>query len=284
MIKTFDEQLQSFLQTAVSEDVGDGDHSSVACIPPEAVGKARLIIKNEGIIAGVEIARIIFNHLDPRLDMEVLIGDGTVIYPGDVAFYIKGNVHSILKGERLVLNVMQRMSGIATQTKLYVKQILGLPAKVLDTRKTTPGIRFLEKEAVRIGGGFNHRMGLFDMIMIKDNHIDYAGSIESAIIKANDYLQKTGKSLEIIIEARNLTDVNVIIRTGGVRRILLDNFSVEDTRQAVRLINRQYETESSGGINLENIRDYAECGVDFISVGSLTHQINSLDMSLKAVK
>lgn len=284
MIRTFDEQLQSFLQTAVSEDVGDGDHSSLACIAPKAVGKASLIIKDEGIIAGVDIARKIFNYLDPGLAMAVLIGDGTVIHPGDISFHVEGNIRSILKGERLVLNVMQRMSGIATQTNLYVKKILGLPTRLLDTRKTTPGIRFLEKEAVRIGGGFNHRMGLFDMIMIKDNHIDYTGSIENAITKAKDYLHKTGKNLEIIVEARNLTDVSDIIHTGGVSRILLDNFSVVDTRQAVGLINRQYETESSGGINLENIRDYAECGVDFISIGSLTHNIKSLDMSLKAVK
>ena len=284
MIRTFDEQLQVFLQNAVAEDIGDGDHSSLACIPPDATGKARLIIKDEGIIAGVDIACRIFNYLDPDLIPEVFIRDGTAIKAGDIAFHVEGKIQSILKGERLVLNVMQRMSGIATQTNRYVNRIHGLPVKVLDTRKTTPGMRFLEKEAVRIGGGVNHRMGLYDMIMLKDNHIDYAGGIDKAIKKARGYLQQSGKNLEIIVEARNLEDVSSILFTGGIRRILLDNFSVEDTLKAVSMINRQYETESSGGISLENIRDYAACGVDYISVGSLTHQIRSLDMSLKAVK
>lgn len=284
MIRTFNEQMHLFLQNAVTEDLGDGDHSSLACIPPDAGGKARLIIKDEGIIAGVDIAHKIFNHLDPGLALEVFIGDGANVQPGDIAFHVHGNIRSILKAERLVLNVMQRMSGIATQTNRYVKKLHGLPARVLDTRKTSPGIRFLEKEAVRIGGGINHRMGLYDMIMLKDNHIDYAGGIENAITKARDYLERSGKNLEIIVEARNLADVSVIIHAGGIRRILLDNFTIEDTRQAVSLINRRYETESSGGISLENIRDYAGCGVDYVSVGSLTHHVRSLDMSLKAVK
>jgi nicotinate-nucleotide pyrophosphorylase (carboxylating) len=283
MIRTFNEQLQLFLQNAVTEDLGDGDHSSVACIPSDAVGTARLIIKDEGIMAGVDIATKIFSFIDHGLTMDVLIGDGVNIRPGDIAFHIRGNIRSILKGERLALNVMQRMSGIATQTSRYVRKIQGLHARVLDTRKTSPGIRFLEKEAVRIGGGLNHRMGLYDMIMLKDNHIDYAGGIENAIIKAREYVHRSGKNLEIIVEARTLADVEVILRTGGIRRILLDNFSLEDTRQAVSLINRKYETESSGGINLDNIRDYADCGVDYISVGSLTHHVRSLDMSLKAV-
>ena len=284
MIRNFDEQLQIFLQNAVTEDIGDGDHSSLACIPPDAKGKARLIIKEKGIIAGVDIACKIFNYLDPDLNMEVHIRDGEIIQPGDIAFHARGKIQSILKGERLVLNVMQRMSGIATQTNSFVNQVKGLPVRVLDTRKTTPGVRFLEKEAVRIGGGVNHRMGLYDMIMLKDNHIDYAGGVEKSITKAREYVHRSGKDLEIIVEARNLEDVRAIMHTGGIRRILLDNFSIEDTRQAVGMINRQYETESSGGISLENIRDYAACGVDYISVGSLTNQIRSLDMSLKAVK
>jgi nicotinate-nucleotide pyrophosphorylase (carboxylating) len=283
MIRTFDEHLQVFLQYAVTEDLGDGDHSSLACIPPDATGKARLIIKDKGILAGVEIACRIFNYLDPDLIMEVLIKDGTKIQPGDIGFHITGKLQSILKGERLVLNVMQRMSGIATQTNLFVTCLHGLPARVLDTRKTTPGVRFLEKEAVRIGGGVNHRMGLYDMIMLKDNHIDYTGGIAQAITQTREYLRRTGKNLEIIVEARNLADVSTILQTGGIRRILLDNFSIEDTRKAVSMINRRFEIESSGNITLENIRDYALCGVDYISVGALTHQIKSLDMSLKAL-
>lgn len=275
--------LSEFILRSVGEDLGDGDHSSLACIPWEAQGKAQLLIKEEGIIAGIDVANKTFKIIDKDLSCEILITDGSKVKPGDIAFYISGRQQSILKSERLVLNIMQRMSGIATSTNQYVTSIGGLKTKILDTRKTTPGLRFLEKEAVRIGGGLNHRMGLFDMIMLKDNHIVYAGGIEKAIEKTRDYLKKSSRKLKIEIEARNLDDVRKIIATGGVNRIMLDNFSVEDTAEAVALIGGKYETESSGGITLDTVRAYAECGVDFISVGALTHHIRSLDMSLKAI-
>lgn len=274
--------LRNFIAQWLSEDTGDGDHSSLASIPAEAEGKAKLLIKDNGILAGVRIALIVFSEADKSLKTELLIPDGSVVKPGDIAFYVSGRVQSILKSERLVLNIMQRMSGIATTTRSYVDLLKGLNTKILDTRKTTPGMRELEKEAVRLGGGFNHRMGLYDMIMLKDNHIDYAGGIKAAIKRTNEYLKRTGRNLKIEIEARNLPDVMEIIETGGVDRIMLDNFSINDTKSAVKIISGKYETESSGGITFKNIRDYAGCGVDYISVGALTHHLKSLDMSLKA--
>jgi nicotinate-nucleotide pyrophosphorylase (carboxylating) len=278
-----DKYLKDFIQNAIGEDIGDGDHSSLACIPESEVGKAQLLIKQDGVLAGVEIVKKVFNSIDPTLSFEQFLFDGNEIHKGDRAFIIEGKVQSILKAERLVLNIMQRMSGIATTTKAYVDKLIGTNAKVLDTRKTTPGMRYLEKLAVKIGGGENHRMGLYDMIMLKDNHIDFAGGIEPAITKANEYLKKHKKNIPIEIEARNLKEVEKILRIGGITRIMLDNFTYEDTRKAVELINGKYETESSGGITLDTIRNYAVCGVDYISVGALTHQIKSLDMSLKAI-
>jgi len=275
--------LRDFILRSLDEDLGKGDHSSLASIPSEAGGKAKLIIKDKGILAGVRIAGEVFSTIDKNLKINILIEDGTKIIPGDIAFYIEGKTQSILKSERLVLNIMQRMSGIATSTNEYVNRLKGLNTRILDTRKTTPGFRFLEKEAVRIGGGMNHRMGLYDMIMLKDNHIDYAGGIEKAIAKTRDYLKKNNLNLKVEIEARSISDIETIISEGGVDRIMLDNFSVEETLEAVKLISGRFETESSGGITLETIRSYAECGVDFISVGALTHQIKSLDMSLKAI-
>lgn len=275
--------LRDFILRSIGEDLGDGDHSSLACIPWEATGKAKLLIKEEGILAGVEVAKEIFAAIDKDLSCEIFIADGKHINPGDIVFHVSGRQQSILKSERLVLNIMQRMSGIATSTNQYVSRINGLKAKILDTRKTTPSLRFLEKEAVRIGGGMNHRMGLFDMIMLKDNHIVFAGGIEKAIEKTRDYLIKSSRKLKIEIEARNLDDVKRILAAGGVNRIMLDNFNLADTAEAVKLIAGRYEIESSGGITLETVRSYAECGVDFISVGALTHHIKSLDMSLKAI-
>ena len=274
--------LKDFISGCLIEDIGDGDHSTLASIPADATGKARLLIKENGILSGCSVAGEVFRIIDPGIGFEQFIKDGSRISPGEIAFHVTGKIHSILKSERLVLNIMQRMSGIATSTGMYVAKLAGLKTKVLDTRKTTPGMRFLEKEAVRTGGGLNHRMGLFDMKMLKDNHIDYAGGIENAIRMTNDYLTVTKKKLRIEIEARNTGDVRKILETGGVDRIMLDNFNLADTREAVKLINGRFETESSGGITLETIRDYAECGVDFISVGALTHHILSLDMSLKA--
>lgn len=271
-----------FLETTLKEDLGDGDHSSLACIPAEATGKAELLIKDEGIIAGLEITSLIFERIDPGLNIDFFLQDGDRISPGDTGFLVSGNIQAILRSERIVLNVMQRMSGIATQTGRYVEQIKDLHTKILDTRKTTPGMRILDKEAVRIGGGENHRMGLYDMIMLKDNHIDFAGGITLAIRKTNEYLDRTGKALRIEVEARGLEDVQEILQGGNVHRIMLDNFSIVDTRRAVDLIAGRYETESSGKITLENLREYALCGVDYISVGALTHQIKSLDLSLKA--
>ena len=275
--------LRKFILRGLEEDTGDGDHTSLACIGEDATGKARLLIKEKGILAGAGIAESIFTTVDKDLYFELMIRDGQQVSPGDIVFCISGSQRSILRSERLVLNIMQRMSGIATTTRNYVDLVKGLKTKILDTRKTTPGMRFLEKEAVRAGGGFNHRMGLFDMIMLKDNHIDYAGGIENAIERTLDYLRRNNKRLKVEIEARSIDDVTRIIAKGGVDRIMLDNFNIIDTRKAVEMIAGRYEIESSGGITLETVRTYAECGVDFISVGALTHHIKSLDMSLKVV-
>jgi nicotinate-nucleotide pyrophosphorylase (carboxylating) len=275
--------LREFILRSLAEDLGDGDHSSLACIPSETKGKAKLLIKEKGILAGIRVAVDLFSIIDNELKPEIILEDGTNVVPGDIAFYISGRQQSILKSERLVLNIMQRMSGIATNTHEYATRLKGLKTKILDTRKTTPGFRFLEKEAVRIGGGLNHRMGLYDMILLKDNHIDYAGGISNAIHKTTAYLKRNNLNLKVEIEARSLEEVRTILAVGGVDRIMLDNFSVEDTIIAVKEISGRFETESSGGIDLSTIRNYAECGVDFISVGALTHHIKSLDMSLKAV-
>jgi nicotinate-nucleotide pyrophosphorylase (carboxylating) len=275
--------LREFILKSIEEDIGEGDHSSLACIPRDSTGKAKLLIKERGILAGVRIAEEVFSVIDDHLKIEIFITDGTSVAPGNIAFIISGNRQSILRSERLVLNIMQRMSGIATSTREYVDRIKGLHAKILDTRKTTPGMRFAEKEAVRIGGGENHRMGLYDMIMLKDNHIDYAGGIRNAIERTHEYLRRKDLKLKIEIEARSLENVREILECGGIDRIMLDNFSPEETKIAVDLINRRFETESSGGITLETIRSFAECGVDYISVGALTHHIKSLDMSLKAI-
>lgn len=275
--------FDNFIKTAIIEDIGDGDHTSLSTIPTGVTGKAKLLVKENGIIAGVEIAKKIFSFIDSELNIEILITDGTSITKGDIVFILTGSVHSILKSERLVLNVMQRMSGIATETNRYVQNLSGLKTVITDTRKTTPCLRFLEKEAVKIGGGTNHRMGLYDMILIKDNHIDFAGGIEIAIFKIQEYLKRIDKKLKIEIEARSIEDVTTIIRIGGVDRIMLDNFTIEDTKTAVKLINGKFETESSGGITLDTVRSYAECGVDYISSGALTHHIKSLDLSLKAL-
>ena len=264
------------------EDLGEGDHTTFSTIPSDANGSASLLVKETGILAGVTVARRIFQHFDPDIKFIALMEDGSPISPGDMVFRVNGKIHTLLQCERLILNVMQRMSGIATSTNAYVRLIDGTGARILDTRKTTPGFRFLEKEAVRLGGGVNHRFGLFDMIMIKDNHIDFAGGIEQAIHASRAYMKLKNLDLAMVVEARSLEDVKTILIVGGVKRILLDNFSVEQTREAVRLIDHQVETESSGGITLDTIRSYAECGVDYISVGALTHQISSLDLSLKA--
>jgi nicotinate-nucleotide pyrophosphorylase (carboxylating) len=277
------EILREFILKSLAEDLGDGDHSSLACIPETATGKAKLLIKEKGLLAGIRVARELFSTIDKDLNFDAILEDGRAVVAGDIAFYISGRQQSILKSERLVLNIMQRMSGIATSTHEYVCQLEGLKTRILDTRKTTPGLRFLEKEAVRIGGGLNHRMGLFDMIMLKDNHIDYAGGIEKAIIKTREYLKNNNMDLKVEIEARSLEDVKTILSVGGVDRIMLDNFSIKETLAAVKTISGKYETESSGGITISTIRSYAECGVDFISVGALTHHIKSLDMSLKAI-
>jgi nicotinate-nucleotide pyrophosphorylase (carboxylating) len=275
--------LREFILRSLAEDLGNGDHSSLACIPSDASGKAKLLIKEKGILAGIRIAVEVFAAIDKDLKLNVLLEDGAQVVPGDIAFYLYGNVQSILKSERLILNIMQRMSGIATSTHEYASQIKGLKTRILDTRKTSPGLRFMEKEAVRIGGGMNHRMGLFDMIMLKDNHIDYAGGIEKAITRTREYKIRNNLNLKVEIETRNLDDVKTVLTAGGIDRIMLDNFTIQDTLAAVALIAGRYETESSGGITISTIRSYAECGVDFISVGALTHHINSLDMSLKAI-
>jgi nicotinate-nucleotide pyrophosphorylase (carboxylating) len=284
MKTTYEELLNSFIDNALKEDVGSGDYSSLACIPESALGKARLLVKEHGIIAGINVAKAVFNRISDQIVLNACLEDGSVVNPGDIVFNVTGNIRLILQTERLVLNILQRMSGIATKTQQYVRRLHGLKTKILDTRKTTPGMRFLEKEAVRIGGGHNHRMGLYDMIMLKDNHIDYAGGIKKAIQQTRIYLKKNNLHLKVEIEARNLKEIEEILFTGSVDRIMLDNFSVDNTETAVNMIRGRFETESSGGINLENIRNYAECGVDYISVGDLTHHINSLDLSLKAVK
>jgi nicotinate-nucleotide pyrophosphorylase (carboxylating) len=276
--------LSDFIKNCLIEDVGNGDHSSLASISEGSKGRAKLLIKEAGVLAGVRVAGLVFSEVDKSLEKDILICDGADVLPGEIAFYIRGNQQSILKAERLVLNIMQRMSGIATSTREYVNELKGLKTRILDTRKTTPGMRFLDKEAVRIGGGENHRMGLYDMIMLKDNHIDYAGGIRNAIERTHIYLNNIHRNLKIEIEARNLDDVKEIISVGGINRIMLDNFTIEDTVSAVKMINHRFEAESSGGITLSNIRSYAECGVDYISVGALTHHIKALDLSLKATK
>ena len=276
------EELKVFIEFALKEDVREGDHTSLACIPHTASGKAQLIVKENGILAGMEVAQAIFEKVNPNIQFFPLMQDGERMTVGDVAFIVEGSSSSILTSERLILNCMQRMSGIATKTKHIVKLLEGTKAQVLDTRKTTPGIRLLEKWAVKIGGGINHRFGLYDMMMIKDNHIDFAGSIESAIEKAINYQKDKGINIPIEVEARNLEEVNEILRVGNINRIMLDNFSYEDTRIAVEQIGGRFETESSGGITEDTIREYALCGVDFISVGALTHSVNSIDLSLKA--
>lgn len=276
-------QAEELIDLWFREDLGDGDHTTLSTIPAGAEGSASLLVKENGIVAGVKIAELIFRKADPKLNVKVNTPDGTVIGTGDIVLTAEGNVRSILQSERLVLNVMQRMSGIATETSRYVKELEGTGTKILDTRKTTPGFRYMEKEAVRIGGGVNHRIGLFDMILIKDNHIDFAGGIEKAIQRAVEYLAKNRLDLKIEVEVRSLEDVDKVLRSGNkIDRILLDNFSVELTRQAVKMINGKVETESSGGITFSTLRAYAECGVDYISAGALTHQIKSLDLSLKA--
>ncbi len=275
--------IDDLIDIAIKEDVGDGDHTSLSCIPKNALGKAQLLVKENGIIAGVELAEKIFAKIDSSLIFYKLLNDGDKVTSGDIVFTIEGSSRAILQAERLVLNFMQRMSGIASSTNSYVKLLDGLNTKILDTRKTTPGLREIEKWAVKIGGGVNHRMGLYDMIMIKDNHVDYAGGIKEAITSTHEYLNKNNKQLKIEVEARNLAELNEILAVGGVHRIMLDNFSYEDMRTAVKLIDGKYETEASGGITDETIKSYAECGVDFISVGALTHQINSIDLSLKAI-
>lgn len=279
----FNTEIELIIANAIREDVGDGDHSSLACIPATAQGKAKLLVKDKGIIAGVEFAKKVFAHIDKDLKVETLINDGDQVKHGDIVFYVQGASQSILKAERLVLNAMQRMSAIATKTKSFVALLEGTGTKILDTRKTTPGIRALEKWAVKIGGGENHRFALYDMIMLKDNHIDFAGGISKAIEKTKQYLKHTGRDLKIIVEARNLEEIKAILKAKGVYRILIDNFNYEDTRAAVKLIGDQCLTESSGGINEKTLRTYAECGVDYISSGALTHSVYNMDLSLKAV-
>ena len=279
----FEKELELIVANAIREDVGDGDHSSLACIPKTTQGKAKLLVKDKGIIAGVEFAKRIFNYVDANLTVDQRLHDGAMVDHGDIVFYVEGSSLSILQAERFVLNAMQRMSAIATKTKYYVKLLEGTGTKILDTRKTTPGIRALEKWAVKIGGGENHRFALYDMVMLKDNHIDFAGGITKAVQMTKTYLAEKQKDLKIIVEARNLDEVEEILRSGGVYQILLDNFNYEDTRKAVALIGDQCHTESSGGITEETIRKYAECGVDYISSGALTHSVHNMDLSLKAV-
>lgn len=280
-MKTKDELIDDLLTLAFAEDVGDGDHTTLSTIPAEEKGRQQLIVKEEGILAGVDIAREVFEKFDPSLKMTVMIEDGAHVKPGDIAFVVEGSVRSLLQTERVMLNIMQRMSGIATTTARYQKELEGLKTKVLDTRKTTPGMRLLEKEAVKIGGGENHRIGLFDMILIKDNHVDFAGGIDKAVAAAKDYCKAKGKDLKIEVEVRNTDEIKQAL-AAGVDRIMLDNFTPERTREAVALINGQCEIESSGGITLDTLRQYGECGVDFISVGALTHSVKGLDMSFKA--
>ena len=279
---TVDQLEDKLIDLAFAEDIGDGDHTTLCCIPEDAMGKSHLLIKEEGILAGVEVAKKVFATFDKTMQVEVLLEDGTPVKPGDIAMVVTGKVRSLLQTERLMLNIMQRMSGIATMTSKYVKRLEGTKTHVLDTRKTTPGLRMLEKQAVKIGGGMNHRIGLFDMILLKDNHIDFAGGITNAIDRCHAYLKEKGLNLKIEIEVRNFDELQQVLDRGGVNRIMLDNFSVPDTKKAVDIIAGRFETESSGGITFETIRDYAEQGVDYISVGALTHSVKGLDMSFKA--
>lgn len=282
-MKTKDELIDELLDLAFAEDIGDGDHTTLCCIPADEMGKQHLLVKEEGILAGVEIAKKVFHKFDPELKMTVFINDGAHVKPGDVAFVVEGRVRSLLQTERLMLNIMQRMSGIATMTAKYMERLKGLKTKVLDTRKTTPGMRMLEKEAVKIGGGMNHRIGLFDMILLKDNHVDFAGGIANAINKANEYIKANHKDgMKIEIEVRNFDELNEALATGHVDRIMLDNFTPENTKKAVDIVAGRCELESSGGITFDTLRDYGECGVDYISVGALTHSVKGLDMSFKA--
>ncbi|MFI3330656.1 MAG: carboxylating nicotinate-nucleotide diphosphorylase [Rikenellaceae bacterium] len=284
MKKQYEPFVDALIELAISEDIGDGDHSSLSTIPQGEVGKMQLLVKQDGILAGVEIAERVFKRLDSEIIFDKKLDDGAKIKVGDIAFYVTGKLTSLLQAERIILNIMQRMSGVATQTAYYVGQLQGLNTKLLDTRKTTPGMRVLDKMAVKIGGGENHRIGLFDMVMLKDNHIDFAGGITAAVNATHKYLKEKGKEeLKIEVEVRSIADIHEVFAVGGVDRIMLDNFSVELTREAVKLINGKCEIESSGGITFDTMRAYAECGVDFISVGALTHQIKSLDMSLKAI-
>lgn len=278
------DNLDELIKLWFAEDIGDGDHTTLSCIPADARGKSQLIIKEAGVLAGVEVAKRIFHAFDPELQVTQYLHDGDRVKPGDIAFVVEGRIQSLLQTERLMLNVMQRMSGVATRTAEYVKLLEGTHTRVLDTRKTTPGLRLLEKEAVKIGGGCNHRIGLYDMILLKDNHVDFAGGIDKAITRAKDYCAAKGKNLKIEIEVRNFDELDQVLAVGGVDRIMLDNFTPADTKKAVALIGGRYETESSGGITFDTLRTYAECGVDFISVGALTHSVKSLDMSFKAVK
>lgn len=282
-MKTKDELIDELLDLAFAEDIGDGDHTTLCCIPADEMGKQHLLVKEEGILAGVEIAKKVFHKFDPELKMTVFINDGAHVKPGDVAFVVEGRVRSLLQTERLMLNIMQRMSGIATMTAKYMERLKGLKTKVLDTRKTTPGMRMLEKEAVRIGGGMNHRIGLFDMILLKDNHVDFAGGIANAINKANEYIKANHKDgMKIEIEVRNFDELDEALATGHVDRIMLDNFTPENTKKAVDIVAGRCELESSGGITFDTLRNYGECGVDYISVGALTHSVKGLDMSFKA--
>ena len=282
-MKTIEQLKDELLELAFAEDIGDGDHTTLSTIPEDAIGKSRLIIKEDGVLAGVDMALEVFKKLDPSIKTEVYIKDGSNVKKGDIAFESEGPVRSLLIAERTMLNIMQRMSGVATMTRRYQDELAGLHTRVLDTRKTTPGMRMLEKEAVKLGGGTNHRIGLFDMILIKDNHIDFAGGIEEAITRAQEYCKANGKDLKIEVEVRSLDDIRKVMNHGGVDRIMFDNFTPEQTKEAVKLVNGKYETESSGGITLENLRAYGEAGVDFISVGALTHSVKGLDMSFKAV-
>lgn len=279
---TVDQLEDKLLELAFAEDIGDGDHTTLCCIPADAMGKSHLLVKEEGILAGVEMARKVFNKFDPAMKMTVFIEDGAHVKPGDIAFVVEGKVRSLLQTERLMLNIMQRMSGIATMTHRYVERVKGTGCHILDTRKTTPGMRILEKQAVKIGGGMNHRIGLFDMILLKDNHIDFAGGIANAINRCHEYLKEKGLDLKIEIEVRDFNELQQVLDQGGVDRIMLDNFTPADTKKAVDIINHRYEVESSGGITYDTIRDYAEQGVDFISVGALTHSVKGLDLSFKA--
>lgn len=282
-METFDEQVDQFIRMGLAEDVGEGDHTSMACIRPTRISKGKLLVKDDGIISGIEIARRIFMSVAPAADVEILIQDGSLVKPGDIAFYVTCPTRALLMGERLALNTMQRMSGISTLASLFAQEVEGLPVKILDTRKTTPGIRFLEKEAVRLGGGYNYRSGLYDWIMIKDNHIEACGDIDTAIDRVHEYLKNHHKELPITIEVRNLVELQRVLDHGGVTRIMMDNFEIPILKEAVAMVGNRFETEASGGITLHNVRAYAETGVDFVSSGALTHSAGTLDMSLKII-